>query len=297
MDTCEEYFLREGRQRSAPPVLEIHEAIRVEGEHELSRPVQALAFSALAAGLSMGFSFLAEAALQSTLPEENWTTLITKVGYAVGFLIVILGRQQLFTENTLTPVITILTNPSWKGLYRTLRLWVVVLFGNMVGAAAFAAFLALTPVFHWEMQAIFSEISLKVIEPGTLAIFLRAILGGWLIALMVWLLPFAESARIWVIMIITYLVGIGHLAHIVAGSVEVFFGLFAGVVTAWEFFSVFWLPALLGNILGGVAFVATLHQAQVHFDRNSDNSTRTEEEQQEELKNPFGMTPALDLKE
>ena len=65
--------------------MEIHEAIRVEGEHELSRPVQALAISGLAAGLCLGFSFLAQASLQHALPEAKWAPLITKFGYSVGF--------------------------------------------------------------------------------------------------------------------------------------------------------------------------------------------------------------------
>jgi formate/nitrite transporter FocA (FNT family) len=76
----------------------VYEAIRREGEDELARPASALAWSALAAGLSMGFSFVAEALLEARLPDEPWRPLIAKFGYSVGFLIVVLGRQQLYTE-------------------------------------------------------------------------------------------------------------------------------------------------------------------------------------------------------
>ncbi len=264
--------LQEGRRRSAPSVLEIHEAIRLEGEHELSRPVLALIVSGLAAGLSMGFSFLAEAALASGLPEAEWSDLISKLGYSVGFLIVILGRQQLFTENTLTPILALFSHPSMKCFTKLLRLWGVVLLANLVGAACFAAFLALTPVLDHTIAEQMKTISLHVLDPTATSIFLRGILGGWLIALMVWLLPFAETARPFVILIITYLVGVGHLAHIIAGSVEVLYAVFLGLVPLSMALGTFMLPALAGNILGGVALVSMLHHAQVRFDGEQDRA-------------------------
>src|SRR5579883_1381967 len=75
----------------------IHEAVRREGDDELKRSSQALAWSGFAAGLSMGFSLIAEALLAGHLPDALWKPLISKLGYSAGFLIVILGRQQLFT--------------------------------------------------------------------------------------------------------------------------------------------------------------------------------------------------------
>ncbi len=86
----------------------VYETIRREGEEELGRKASALAWSAFAAGLSMGFSFIAEGLLTAHLPDRPWRLLISRVGYSVGFLIVILGRQQLFTENTLTVVLPLL---------------------------------------------------------------------------------------------------------------------------------------------------------------------------------------------
>lgn len=266
MTVSEAQVLKEGRQRSAPRVLEIHEAIRVEGEHELSRPVTALAVSGLAAGLSMGFSFVAEASLANALPHTQWATLISKLGYAVGFLIVILGRQQLFTENTLTPILALMSRPSRAAGQRLLRLWAVVLVANLVGAMLFALFLAKAPAFDPQMNGTFARMAGKIFGMGSWATFCRAILGGWLIALMVWLLPFAETARPFVIIIVTYLVGIAHLAHIIAGSVEMFYAVFVGLAALPAALAQFALPALVGNVIGGVAFVSMLHHAQVRFD-------------------------------
>lgn len=97
---------------------------------------------------------------------------------------------------------------------------------------------------------------------------------------MVWLLPFAETARIWVIIMVTYLVGVAHLAHIIAGSVEAFYQVFVGAVTLTTASIGFLLPALAGNVLGGVALVSMLHHVQVRLDFH--HSDRSEEETSEE---------------
>jgi formate/nitrite transporter FocA (FNT family) len=120
----------------------VYETIRLEGEQELERPVSALAWSGFAAGLSMGFSFIAEGLLEAHLPRHTWTPLITKLGYCMGFLIVVLGRQQLFTENTLTVVLPLLLRKNARTLVRMLRLWLVVLTANVVGTYLFALALA-----------------------------------------------------------------------------------------------------------------------------------------------------------
>src|SRR4051812_5566121 len=101
-------------ERKSPPGHIVYHAIHREGEHELKRSSWALGWSGLAAGLSMGFSFVTQALLRTHLPEARWTILIARLGYTVGFLIVILGRQQLFTENTLTPILPLLTSKKAK---------------------------------------------------------------------------------------------------------------------------------------------------------------------------------------
>src|SRR5512141_611186 len=118
---------KQAAERSSLGVHIVHEAIRMEGEEELRRPSSALAWSAFAAGLSMGFSLVAEALLRAGLPDAPWRPLIAKLGYSVGFLVVILGRQQLFTENTLTVMLPLLERRSGRALLSVLRLWAIVL--------------------------------------------------------------------------------------------------------------------------------------------------------------------------
>src|SRR4051794_20919505 len=99
---------KDARKRASPSAAIVYEAIRTEGNEELSRPSAALAWSGVAAGLSMGFSLVAQGLLRAYLPDTSWSPLLWRLGYAMGFLVVVLGRQQLFTENTLTAIIPLL---------------------------------------------------------------------------------------------------------------------------------------------------------------------------------------------
>lgn len=257
----------EAEERSAPQALVIFEAIRTEAVHELERPAAALAWSGLAAGLSMGFSMLAQALIANYLPQADWTPLITKFGYSIGFLIVILGRQQLFTENTLTPVLQLLERKTMYVFGRLLRLWSIVFAANVVGTFLFAFVIFNVSIFDAETYHQFNAIARDVVAGGFSITFFRAVFAGWLIALIIWLLPFAEQARIWIIIIITYLIGLGDLSHIIAGSVSGFYGLLAQQVTTAAFLGKFFIPTLLGNIVGGVALVAAVNYAQISYEQ------------------------------
>jgi formate-nitrite transporter family protein len=242
----------------------VYETIRREGEEELRRTVAALAWSALAAGLSMGFSFISEGMLMAHLPDQLWRPLISRLGYSVGFLIVILGRQQLFTENTLTVVLPLLLRKDPATLLRMLRLWVVVLCANLVGTYLFAFGIAKTHIFDAPMQHCLMEIGAAHLGMSFETVLVKAIFAGWLIALMVWLLPGAESARVGIIIIVTYLIGMGGFNHIIAGSTTMFFLIVNKSTTSWgTYFVRFFLPTLFGNVIGGVSLVSALGHAQV----------------------------------
>jgi formate-nitrite transporter family protein len=240
-----------------------YEVIRREGEHELERPVAGLAWSGLAAGLSMGFILVAEGLLRSHLPDASWRPLVTKLGYSIGFLIVILGSQQLYTENTLTPIVPLLTRKTGEMLARVLRLWGVVLLTNLAGTILFAWVVARTTLFDAGMHTAFLDIGNEALRGDFATTLLRAVFAGWLIALMVWMLPGAQGAQIPVIVGMSYLVGLGGLAHIIAGSTEVAYLVARGAANWTDYFGRFVLPALLGNTLGGVTLVAALNHAQV----------------------------------
>jgi formate/nitrite transporter FocA (FNT family) len=249
--------------QSRPNAALIHETIRAEGESELDRKASALLLSGLAAGLSMGFSLVAEGLLRHHLPDAPWRPLVAHLGYAVGFLIVVLGRQQLFTENTLTPILPLLHRRDAHTFGRLARLWALVLAANVLGTWIVAAALAHSGVFDEGTRHAFSEISRATIAHPFATTFAKAVFAGWLIALMVWLLPAAEGARFIVIVTITYLVALGGFAHIIVGSVESFFLVHTDQASYRDFLSTFFLPTLLGNVVGGVLLVAVLNYGQV----------------------------------
>jgi formate-nitrite transporter family protein len=249
--------------QSRPNAALIHETIRAEGESELDRTASALLLSGLAAGLSMGFSLVVEGLLHAHLPDASWKPLVSSLGYTTGFLIVVLGRQQLFTENTLTPILPLLHNRDVSTFLRVLKLWSIVLAANVVATWAFAAVIAHTSLFAPEIKQAFLEIGRKVVESPFETTVLKAIFAGWLIALMVWLLPGADSSRPIVILIITYVVAIGGFSHLIAGSVDGFYLVETGHASWMDYVMRFFVPTLIGNVLGGVTLVAALNFGQV----------------------------------
>ncbi len=254
---------QEAEERTSVKAVVVHEAIRQDGEEELGRPISALAWSGLAAGLSMGFSLVGQALFRAYLPDAPWRPLISNLGYTVGFLIVIIGRQQLFTENTLTAILPLLARRNLPTLLRVARLWTVVLIANLAGAHIFAWVVANTPMFSSEVQHAMFEIGMNAGNVSFGVAILRGIFAGWLIAMVVWMLAATDTGRIAIIMILTYIVGLASLTHIIAGSAEVLFPVMVGA-KSWG--SVAWgymLPTLVGNSLGGVSLTAAINHAQV----------------------------------
>lgn len=249
---------------ASPRALVIHEIIREEGETALGRQPLALLWSALAAGLSMGFSFLTQAVLKSKAPlEPHSASLIGSFGYCVGFIIVVLGRQQLFTESTLTVVLPVLTRRDRHTLFAALRLWLIVLCANIVGTWIFAAILAAPTTFTGELAPVLDELSQAALAGSFASTALKAVLAGWLIALMVWLLPNARSAAVLIVVVITYVVSVCELSHIIAGSVEAAYAVVHGHASFVDYVVRFFVPTLLGNTVGGIALVGLLNHASI----------------------------------
>jgi formate-nitrite transporter family protein len=253
----------EAHQRSTPHGEVIYRAVRQDGDDTLGRSTSELAWSGVAAGISMGMSFLAEGMLRMHLPEAAWTPLVTKLGYSVGFLIVVLGRQELFTEQTLNAILPLLSRDREHGvLSNVARVWATILLANLIGTAAFAAFTAWSGAFPPEAHRAFSHIGHAALAHGFGTTVARAVYAGFIIATMIWLLPAADSARFWIIFALAWLVGVAGLAHIIAGSAETLYVVFRGERAFSEYVTAFLVPAFVGNSLGGVALVAALAHAQ-----------------------------------
>jgi len=229
----------------------------------MARPAISLWWSGVAAGLSISFSLLAQAILQIHLPDAPWRPLVSSLGYSVGFIMVVLARQQLFTENTITVVLPVLAEITTKNVLRLCQMWAIVLLANVVGTLAAAVFCTYTPVLSPELRDAILSISGHLLNHSWLEMAFRGVTAGFLIAAMVWLIPSAESAQFHVITLMTYLIAAGGFMHIVAGSVEAFLLVLHGDLSWWAMVTDFFVPVLIGNVVGGAALFALISYAQV----------------------------------
>jgi len=247
----------------------IHEHIRQDGEKELERDAMALFWSAVAAGLSMGASLLAKGIFHVNLEGVPGSFLLENLGYTFGFIIVIMARQQLFTENTVTAVLPVMHKPTGSNFLLLMRLWGMVLLGNIIGTGLAAYAFEYMPIFDEETRNAFVSIGMDVMHNTPGEMFANAIISGWIIATMVWMFPSAGAAKIVVIIIMTWLVALGDLTHIVVGSVEILYLVFNGTIHWSEFFWPFALPTLAGNICGGTFIFALISHAQIRNDMSN----------------------------
>lgn len=241
----------------------VYEVIRREGESELGRGARGLIFSAIAAGLAISFSVVAEAMIAARLPHEPWAELIADMGYTVGFVMVIIGRLQLFTEHTVTAVLPVVYAPTGDNLWRLLRLWLLVLGGNVVGTVIAAWFLILSGALPQAGIDAVIDIGRHMTGDPFWITVAKGVGAGFLIAALVWMLPAAGAGQFAVIFLITWIIALAGFAHIVAGTVEIAALVFAGENTIWEVLVDFWFPALIGNLIGGTALFAMLAYGQV----------------------------------
>jgi len=251
----------EERQRLRSPL--IYEIVRREGLEELRRPMSSLWWSGLAAGVGISASLLGTGLLYHYLPESEWAPAVYSFGYVLGFLIVVLGRLQLFTEQTVTAVLPLLKSPKRKNWIALGRLWGVVLVANLAGTFLTALFIVAAGPVHPEHFLAMIEVSRKfALMSPTEAIGL-GIPAGFLVAAMVWMIPNAKGSEFWVVIAMTYLIALGGFAHDIVGSSEVFLLQLSGELGIVDGLFGLILPSLLGNIIGGTGLFALLAYGQV----------------------------------
>ena len=250
-------------ERSPPITPVIYEVVRRMGEEEMARPAVSLWWSGVAAGLSISFSLLAEAVLQMRVPESSWRPLVTALGFPIGFLMVVLGRQQLFTETTITMVLPVMAKPTSTNVGLLGRVWSIILAANLVGTLLAALVCTFTPAISPEVRESMLELSRHALDKGWVEMVFRGITAGFLMAAMVWLIPSADTAAFYVVAVMTYLIAISDSVHIVTGSLQAFLLLANGQGDAGALLGGFALPVLVGNIIGGTVLFALISYAQV----------------------------------
>jgi formate/nitrite transporter FocA (FNT family) len=250
-------------QRSSGSAKVVHEVVRLQGDEELGRPLQSLLFSGFAAGVAISASLLAETFLRMRLPDAKWTELVVSLGYTVGFVIVILGRLQLFTESTVTAVLPLATHPTARNLVRLLRLWAAVFAANMAGTLFVAILIARSVIVGPEQLAAAVEVAKPILAHGWGTTLLFAAPAGFLIASIAWILPNARGSEFWVIVVVTYVIAAGGFGHVVAGAAEAWLLMLTGQASVSGAAGGFILPALIGNLIGGTGLFAVVAHGQV----------------------------------
>ena len=249
---------------SRPSAEEIYRQVARNAKEELKRSSVSLAISGFTGGTFMGFSALGVGCILGFLGNSPTTFILSRMLYPLGFIVVILGRSQLFTENTLYPVALVLAEK--KQLWNTLRLWAIVLPSNIAGAFAFACLISLTPALMPQVVHAIAKLGMESAQTPLGTVFWSGVMGGWIIATAAWLVSGSHSisGSVMIIWVLTFVVGLGNFAHCIASSGEVLTSVLTGQIPWWMYPR--WLgPAVGGNICGGVLMVTLLEYGQAIY--------------------------------
>lgn len=189
--------------------------------------------------------------------------LLVALGYPVGFVLVIMGKMQLFTENTVTAVLPLATHPTLRNLGRTLRLWTAVLLANLAGTWLVAALMAHQLILSPEQLRAAIDLSRTALDHSPAQVLLLGMPAGFLVATIAWILPNVRRSEFPVVVLITYAIAVGGFSHVVAGSGEAWLLALSGQTSFAAALGGYILPALIGNIIGGTGLFAVLAHGQV----------------------------------
>jgi formate/nitrite transporter FocA (FNT family) len=253
-----------------PSAEDIYQQVATNARQELKRTTTALGLSGFGGGAFMGLSALGAATAIAMLGTSSTDRIVSAMFYPLGFIVVIIGRSQLFSENTLYPVALVLAEK--KEFWNTMRLWAVVLPSNVAGAFAFAMLAARTPAMEPATVTAMGQLGLDAIAHPASTVFWSGVIAGWVIALTAWLVSGSHSitGSVMVIWMLTFMVGLGNFAHCIATSCEVLVAVLAHRAP-WSAYPMWFFPAVMGNICGGVGLVTILEYGQVIYGGDSES--------------------------
>jgi formate-nitrite transporter family protein len=258
-----------------PSAEEIYQQVARNARDELKRRSVSLAVSGFTGGTFMGFSALGVGIVLAMLGSGSGAFLLSRMLYPLGFIVVMIGRSQLFTENTLYPVALIMAEK--KEVWNTARLWAIVLPTNLLGALAFAGLVSLTHAAPDNVVAAIAKLGVEGVQHPLGTVFWSAVVGGWMIATAAWMISGSHSitgsvALIWAL---TYVVGAGNFAHCIASSCEILTAVLTRQLP-WSAYGKWLGPAVGGNVCGGVLMVTLLEYGQAIYGRAIEGADRSE---------------------
>lgn len=235
-------------------------------EHKRSN--QDLFLSAISAGLEVGFSVFLMASIYSLfhdLIHPSVLQVFLALAYPIGFIFVVIGKSELFTEHTTLAVIPVLNKDAT--IKSLLALWGIIYVGNLLGGYFFGYVLSILPerLNAIDNEAFYGLAKKLIIHPWHI-ILGSAVLAGWLMGLLSWLVTSSQEtiSRIVIITLITSVIGIGGLHHSIVGSIEIFTASLTSPEISWKDYLYVQTWATLGNLIGGVVFVALIKFSHVN---------------------------------
>ncbi|WP_295180419.1 formate/nitrite transporter family protein [uncultured Christiangramia sp.] len=234
----------------------------IEGCETYDRSKSSILLSSFTAGLEIGFSFLMLCSLFSFLEgkvaEETIFKLIALV-YPLGFILVVLGKSILFTEQTSLLALPVLNNR--RSVWSLFQIWGVVILGNLAGGMLIALTVSwLGSGLNLFEAEVIAKIGEHFVDYDILTIFLSAIMAGWLMGLLSWLVTSSKetTAEILIIYLITAVMGFTGLHHSIIGHIEIFAGMLVSDKITFLVYLKTLVTALAGNAVGATVFVALL---------------------------------------
>jgi len=237
------------------------------GLEEHKRSNLGLLISGFSAGLEVGFSVFLMGVIYTLFFESSSDAAIhvaLAFSYPIGFIFVVIGRSELFTEHTTLAVVPVLNHKT--SFVSLLQLWGVVLTGNLIGGYLFGFLITnIAPAMDIISYEAFEHLAHKMVKYDWEIILGSATIAGWLMGLLSWLMNSAQDtiSRILMVILVTSTIGIGGLHHSIVGSIEVFTGLITSDSITFEQYVRFQFFATIGNMIGGVFFVAIIKYSHV----------------------------------
>lgn len=240
---------------------EIYHRLLASASEEVDSSRRELFFSGLTAGFAIVLTLIGHAVGVAHFPDNPF---LSGLLYPIGFIYIIIGRYQLFTENTLPPVMLVLTRLG--SLPSLLRVWTWVLFANVTGATLGALVIGHTGVLSPDAVRAGAALAAHGVEMAWWDVFFKAVFAGWLVAGVVWLGTAARDtvSRFLLVYFVFYIIAVAELFHVITAAGEVVFYLVADVSAPGlgTLLSELWLPVLLGNTTGGVLVFTLVSYAQ-----------------------------------
>ena len=239
-----------------------------EGSRRLQRGTLGMASTGVIGGVDVMIGIMAltvvSGALAVVVPEP-----VAHVGgslvFGVGFVLIILGRSELFTENFLVPIAPVLRRLA--PVSAVARLWTVTALANLVGIFVLAAIFTRAGLVPPETLDAAGKVADTFAERDFIAALLSAIIAGTVMTLFTWIATAVELdvARIGIALIVGFILAAPSLNHAIVGFGEMSFGLLAGTTSSAEWIDVAqnFPVSVLGNLIGGLGFVTLARVLQV----------------------------------